>query len=203
VQYGGLEQSPNIVYTGATPNQQILPAVTWAFTDLGRKFFFVGSDYVFPRVAHAIMRDQIEALGGDVVGEEFRPLGALDFDRIVQEIVARRPDVIVNTINGDSNAAFFRTLRKAGVSSTTIPTLSFSIAENEVRNLGVLLMVGDYAAGKPSWRTSTSAGAAAGTPRAADRTPGRGDHVGTRTPCGSKPKKPVRPSLSRRRACLH
>jgi urea transport system substrate-binding protein len=54
--------------------------------------------------------------------------------------------VIVNTINGDSNAAFFRTLRKAGVSPTTMPTLSFSIAENEVRSLGVPMMIGDYAA---------------------------------------------------------
>ena len=135
VQYEGLEESPNIVYNGATPNQQILPAINWAYTDLGHKYFLVGSDYVFPRVAHAIIRDRVAALGGQVVGEEYGPLARL-ISRGSSRRSASRPDLIVNTINGDSNAAFFRALRKAGISSASIPTLSFSIAENEVRSVG-------------------------------------------------------------------
>ena len=58
VQYEGLEESPNIVYTGAAPNQQIIPAVQWCFDNLGKRFFLVGSDYVFPRTANAIIKDQ-------------------------------------------------------------------------------------------------------------------------------------------------
>ncbi len=146
IQYEGIEQSPNILYTGATPNQQLLPAVKWAFTDLGRSFFLVGSDYIFPRVAHAILRDQIEALGGEVAGEAFVPLGSAMFSDVVEQIRRTRPAVILNTINGDSNLAFFRDLREAGITPAQIPTISFSLAENEVRALGPRRMAGDYAA---------------------------------------------------------
>jgi len=75
VQYEGLEQSPNIIYTGAAPNQQIIPAVKWAYENLGKKFFLVGSDYVFPRSANEIIRAQVKALKGQIVGEEYLLLG--------------------------------------------------------------------------------------------------------------------------------
>jgi urea transport system substrate-binding protein len=69
VQYEGLEQSPNIVYNGATPNQQVMPAVSYALANFGPRVFLVGSDYVFPRTANAIIRDQVAALGGEILGE--------------------------------------------------------------------------------------------------------------------------------------
>ena len=91
VQYEGLEESPNIVYTGAAPNQQLIPAIKWSFDRLGQRFFLVGSDYVFPRTAHAIIRDQVTALGGAVVGEAYLPLGSQDVAAVVAAIVAARP----------------------------------------------------------------------------------------------------------------
>ena len=110
VQYEGLEESPNIVYTGAAPNQQIIPAVKWCVTALKRKrFFLVGSDYVFPRCANAIISDTVASQGGEIVGEEYLLLGESDASAIVERIVAAEPDVILNTINGDSNVSFFRT----------------------------------------------------------------------------------------------
>jgi urea transport system substrate-binding protein len=145
VQYEGLEQSPNIVYTGAAPNQQIIPAVKWCFDHLGTKFFLVGSDYVFPRTANAIIRDQLGAIRGQVLGEEYVVLGSTDVEAIVRRISESRPDVILNTINGDTNVAFFKMLRGAGVTPDRIPTMSFSIAEDELRTLGGRHMVGDYA----------------------------------------------------------
>ncbi len=146
VQYQGLEESPFIVYTGAAPNQQIIPAVTWALDNLGRRFFLVGSDYVFPHTANAIIRHVASAIGGQIVGELYAPLGSRDMTDIVNEIVRTQPDVVLNTINGDSNAAFFQALRQAGISSAQIPTVSFSIAETELATLGVKDFVGDYAA---------------------------------------------------------
>ena len=146
VQYEGLEQSPNIVYTGAAPNQQVLPAINWAFENLGTKFFLVGSDYVFPRSANAIMKERINELGGEILGEEYRILGDRNFVEIVDKIAKTKPDVILNTINGDSNLGFFNELRKKGIDPETIPTISFSIAEDEIRHLGVMTMSGDYAA---------------------------------------------------------
>jgi len=145
VQYEGIEMSPNIIYTGAAPNQQIMPGVKWAWENLGQRLFLVGSDYVFPRTANAIIRDQAAALGAVVVGEEYIELGSTDVDRVVARIVESRPDVILNTINGDSNVAFFRALREAGVTPADIPTMSFSISEQELQAMGVESMVGDYA----------------------------------------------------------
>jgi len=146
VQYEGLEDSPNILYTGAAPNQQIIPAVKWSFDHLGRRFFLVGSDYVFPRTANAIIRDQVTALQGEIVGEVYIPLGSTAVQDAVQAILASRPAVILNSINGDSNIAFFRALREVGISPAEIPTVSFSIAEAELPTLDIDLLVGDYAA---------------------------------------------------------
>ncbi len=146
VQYEGLEMSPNIIYTGAAPNQQLIPAVKWAFENLGKRFFLVASDYVFPRSANAIMKDQIKALRGEILGEEYILLGSSDVRGVVQRIIATQPDVILNTINGDTNVAFFRELKQAGITGDKIPTISFSIAEDELRTLGAKMMVGDYAA---------------------------------------------------------
>ena len=147
VQYEGLEQSPNVIYTGSTPNQQIIPAVDWAISELGaERFFLVGSDYVFPRSANAIIRDHIAQAGGEVVGEEYINLGSRDVDDLVTAIDQAGPDVILNTINGDSNIMFFRGLRQAGIDSDEIPTISFSIGEAELRSISSHLVVGDYAA---------------------------------------------------------
>lgn len=144
VQYEGMESSANIFYLGAAPNQQIIPAVRWAFGFLNcRRLFLVGSDYIFPRSAHEIVRDQVKQCGSEIVGECFIPSGSVDVACIVSDIVAARPDLIVNTINGDSNISFFRSLRAAGITPNRIPTLSFSIGENELRNLDI---PGNYAA---------------------------------------------------------
>ncbi len=147
LQYEGLEQSPNIVYTGAAPNQQIIPAMKWSCSFLKKKrLFLVGSDYVFPRAAHVIIRDQAADLGADIVGEEYLPLGATDMSALIQKIQARKPDMIFNTINGDSNVAFFRALRQAGLTSEKLPTISFSVSEEELSSLRAKDVQGDYAA---------------------------------------------------------
>jgi urea transport system substrate-binding protein len=123
-----------------------MPAVSYCFENLGRRFFLVGSDYVFPRTANAIIKDQVKALGGEIVGERYLPLGGTHAESVVAEIVSARPDVILNTINGDSNIAFFQALRAAGITPKDIPTLSFSIGETELQHLASLGMAGDYAA---------------------------------------------------------
>ncbi len=146
VQYEGLERSPNIVYTGASPNQQIMPAVKWCFDKGWKRFFLVASDYIFPRSANEIIKIQVGLLSGEIVGEEYLLLGTKDVKRVVGDIVKSKPDVILNTVNGDTNIAFFGELRKAGVTPDKIPTLSFSIAEEELLSLNPALMAGDYAA---------------------------------------------------------
>jgi urea transport system substrate-binding protein len=144
VQYEGLESSPSVFYTGAAPNQQIIPAVQWSFGFLNCKnLFLVGSDYIFPRVANEIIRDQVARLGGRIVGEVYIPCGAVDMGSLIAAIAAAKPDLIVNTINGDSNIVFFRSLNAAGITPDRIPIISFSLGENELRNLDI---AGTYAA---------------------------------------------------------
>ncbi|PTX97245.1 urea ABC transporter substrate-binding protein [Verrucomicrobia bacterium LW23] len=147
VQYEGLEQSPNIIYLGAAPNQQIIPAVKWTFDNLGTRVYLVGSDYVFPHAANAVIKDQLKALGGQVVGEDYVALGGggARLAEVVARIKAAAPDVILNTINGDTNVAFFRELRAAGIHPKDVPTVSFSIGETELPALDAATCAGDYA----------------------------------------------------------
>ena len=146
VQYEGFELSPNILYVGAAPNQQIVPAVKWSFDHLGGRFFIVGSDYIFPRMAAELIKDQVAALRGEIVGEEYIPLASMEVKTVVNRIVRSRPDVVLNTINGTTNAAFFSELRQAGISPSELPTMSFSLAEVELRDLNLTRMEGEYAA---------------------------------------------------------
>jgi len=147
VQYEGMEQSPNVIYLGATPNQQIVPAIRWAFAFRGkRRFYVVGSKYVFPIAAHEVIQDTLKELGGELVGSSYLPLGGVEFKPVVEDIVRAKPDIILNTINGDSNKAFFRELRDADITPDRIPTISFSIGEAELRHLTLKQNVGDLAA---------------------------------------------------------
>ncbi len=114
VQYEGLEQSPNIFYTGAEPSQQIVPAVDYLLKQGKKKIYLLGSDYVFPRTANKIIKAQLEAKGGELAGEEYTPLGATEFSTIISKIQAAQPDAIFNTLNGDSNVAFFKQFKDAG-----------------------------------------------------------------------------------------
>jgi len=145
IQYEGLEYSENILYTGAVPNQQLLPAVDWAKKNIGEKIFLVGSDYVFPRAANEIIKDHIKETGGQIVGEAYRPLGDNNFSAIIEDIKTSNPDVILNTINGDSNIAFFKALHDQGIHPET-SVISFSITENEISSIGIEFLDGTFLA---------------------------------------------------------
>lgn len=144
--YEGLEQSPNIIYTGAAPNQQIIPAVKWCFDNIGKRVFLVGTDQVHSRAANAMIQDQLAALKGEVVGEEYVLWGSKEVKHVIDKIVERKPTVIFNSITGDSNLAFFRELRKAGVTADKATTLSFSLTEREIGHMNARELAGDYVA---------------------------------------------------------
>lgn len=145
--YEGLEQSPNIVYTGAAPNQQLIPTVKWSYDTLhARRFFLVGSDYVWPHSINEIVKDQIRALGAEVVGEEYIFFGSAEVDDAVAKIKKTKPDVILSAVVGDTNVPFYDRLRREGIKPEETPVISFSIAEDELRVLSRKDMAGNYAA---------------------------------------------------------
>ncbi len=147
VQYEGQECSQDIFYTGAAPNQQIEPAVDWLLENKGKEFFLVGSDYVFPRTANTIIKAQLQAKGAKTVGEDYLPLGNTEVTPIITKIKAALPNggVIFNTLNGDSNVAFFKQMQGAGLSPDKYPVMSVSIAEEEVKAIGAEYLKGHYA----------------------------------------------------------
>lgn len=142
VQYEGMEASKNIVYTGAAPNQQIVPAIDYLIEQGYEKYFLLGSDYVFPRTANMIINAQIENAGLEVVGEEYADMDQTDFAAIISKIEAAKPDVIINTLNGTGNVSFFKQMNEKNYSSEEYMTMSFSIAEEEVATIGADILKG-------------------------------------------------------------
>jgi urea transport system substrate-binding protein len=149
LQYEGNEASKSVFYFGSTPNQQILPALDWFMSDAGgtrKKVYLVGSDYVFPRTAHYIVRKYLEGKEMEVVGESFAPLGSRDFGEIVSRILASEADMVLSTINGDSNVDFYQQAKSMGIDSDHLPIVATSVGENELRSLLPAIVEGHYVA---------------------------------------------------------
>jgi urea transport system substrate-binding protein len=138
LQYEGNECSRNIVYTGLAPNQQILPAIEWLVSGEGggrRRFYLLGSDYVYPRTANLIVKKYAEKEGAEIVGEAYTAMGERDYRTIVDDILAANPDVIFTTLNGDTNVYFYRELAARGVTPQQLPVFATSLGEDELRGL--------------------------------------------------------------------
>jgi urea transport system substrate-binding protein len=144
----GLEQSPSVFYLGGTPNQLMIPAVRYVYADLRkRRFFLAGSDCIFSKATHVILRHEVETLGGSVVGEAFRPLGAVDFGAVAADVRRSGADAVLCTVDGLSNVAIARALRDAGLRPPEVPTVWFNVGENELTFMTSARdqMAGDYA----------------------------------------------------------
>lgn len=156
VQYEGFEASPNIMYMGAAPNQQVVPAVDYCYNNIGKRFYLLGSDYVFPRTANEIIKAQLKDLGGECVGETYVSMHESDFNQIVKDIKKIKPDVIINTLNGSSNNSFFSQLKYSGVDASDIPVMSFSVSDSEIKSIGAEKLKGHYVAWNYFESTSTA-----------------------------------------------
>ena len=151
LQYEGLEKSPNIIYLGAAPNQQIIPGVSWLVKQGRKRFFIIGSDYVFPRMAGLIIKDMLHLLGVQLVGEKYIPFQSKSamqekqISDIIQEAEAVKADVLINLINGQDNVDFFKLLKRSGISSREMPVLSMSVSESEISAFSLDIREGDFA----------------------------------------------------------
>ncbi|MGE2737040.1 urea ABC transporter substrate-binding protein [Mycolicibacterium vaccae] len=141
-QYEGLEDSPNIFYTGATTNQQIIPALDYLKERGVKSLYLVGSDYVFPRTSNAIVKAYSAANGIEIKGEDYTPLGSTDFSTIVNKIRGADADAVFNVVVGDSLVAFFREYRSAGLTAESMPVMSMCVGEEEVRSIGAATLTG-------------------------------------------------------------
>lgn len=140
--YEGRECSRNIMYGGAVPNQQQQEFVPWLFKNFGSKFYLLGNNYVYPKEENNVCRMILEQLGGEVVHEEYVPMGHSDFSSVINRIRSTGPDVIFCTLVGDSDVAFARQYHAAGFDPEKMPVASLTRSEVEVAAIG-----GDAAAG--------------------------------------------------------
>ncbi|MCT7290852.1 urea ABC transporter substrate-binding protein, partial [Rhodococcus sp. PAE-6] len=144
-QYEGLESSSNIFYTGATTNQQIVPALDYLKEQGVKSLYLVGSDYVFPQTANRIVKAYAEANGIEIKGEDYTPLGSTDFSTIVNKIRTADADAVFNVVVGDSLVAFFREFANVGLTSADMPVISMCVGEEEVRSIGAQNLEGHLA----------------------------------------------------------
>src|ERR1700733_3585701 len=154
VQYEGEEQSPNIFYTGASPNEQLIPAAEYMMSKDGgskKKFYLLGTDYVFPRTANKVLKAFLKAKGvpDENIAEEYTPFGHSDYQSIVAKVkdFAKDGDAcILSTINGDSNLPFYKEFANQGLTADKCPVMAFSVAEDELRSMETEKLVGHLAA---------------------------------------------------------
>ncbi|WP_193086739.1 urea ABC transporter substrate-binding protein [Advenella sp. FME57] len=154
VQYEGEEMSRNIFYTGAAPNQQAIPAVEYLMSEEGggyKRFFLLGTDYVYPRTTNKILRGFLHSKGvaDSDIQEVYTPFGHSDYQTIVNDIkrfAAGGKAAVISTINGDSNVPFYKELGNAGVKAIDTPVIAFSVGEEELRGIDTKPLVGHLAA---------------------------------------------------------
>jgi urea transport system substrate-binding protein len=154
VQYEGEEQSLNVFYTAASPNQQLVPAAEYLMSEEGggcKKFYLLGTDYVFPRTANKVLKAFLMAKGVPEanIAEEYTPFGHKDYQTIVGKIkafAAGGKACVLSTINGDSNVPFYKEFANQGLTSAECPVMAFSVAEDELRAMDVPPLVGHLAA---------------------------------------------------------
>lgn len=136
--YEGFEYSPNIIYTGAAPNQNSVELCRYLMENYGNRFYFIGSDYVYPKVSNRIMWEFVRANGGEVVGEEYLGLRATqkDFTPILRDVQNVKPDVIFSTVVGQSTACLYQAYTDMGFDPKTMPIASLTTSEAEIAAMG-------------------------------------------------------------------
>ncbi len=134
--YEGLEQSPNIMYTAQEASQSVIAAMDWLMKNKGKTFYMIGSDYIWPRTTIKIAKAVLAKAGGKLVGEDYFPLGHIEFSSAINKIKGAKPDVILNCVVGGSNVAFFKQLTASGITGKNQTLLSLAVSEEEVSGIG-------------------------------------------------------------------
>lgn len=146
--YEGFEYSPNVIYTGAVPNQNSVQLAAYLLQHKGKRFFLVGGDYIYPRESNRVMRDVVEQHGGEILDEVYLPVeaGKAELEEVLRDIRAAQPDVVFSTLVGQSARLFYQLYREHGLDPKAMPIASLSMAEEEVRLIGPALCEGHITA---------------------------------------------------------
>lgn len=152
VQYEGEESSKNVIYTGAAPNQQAIPAVDYLMKEGVKRWVLEGTDYVYPRTTNKILEAYLHAKGvkPEDISINYTPFGHSDWQTRVAAIrkfgTAGKKTAVVSTINGDANVPFYKELGNQKISAEQIPVVAFSVGEEELSGVDTKPLVGHLAA---------------------------------------------------------
>lgn len=147
--YEGFEYSPNIIYNGASPNQNSLALFDHLSRRFGGRVYFVGSDYIYPRETNRIMRLLAGQSGGEVAGEAYVPLHGRrdDFKPIMRDIRGCQPDFIFSTVVGEATTFLYQAFADAAFDAKSMPIASLTTTEAEIQAMGADVAEGHYTAG--------------------------------------------------------
>lgn len=139
--YEGFESSPNVVYTGSAPNQHISPLIDHLVAAYGTRAFCIGSNYIWAWESNRVLREDLLARGGTVLGERYVAVGETDMERVIETILSTEPDFIFNSLIGQSAYAFFRAFRRAcaarGIDQVArYPVASCNLSEPDLQEIG-------------------------------------------------------------------
>jgi urea transport system substrate-binding protein len=136
--YEGFEYSENVLYAGATLNQNAFCLADFLLRDYGRRIYFVGADYIYPRESNRVMRDLVESRGGQVVAERYLPVdaGEAQLEPVLDDILHLKPDAVFSTVIGRSAQSFYRMYAEAGIDRHRMPIASLTMAESEIQVIG-------------------------------------------------------------------
>lgn len=143
--YEGYECSKNVVYTGAVPNQQLSNFIPWITKTLGKKkFFIVGSNYIYPREMAKVSKILIEKNGGEWLADEYLELGHSEWGAMVNKIKTSGCDVVLSNVVGDSVVAFYREYKNQGLTHDKLPICATVTSEIEIAAMGAEYAVGSF-----------------------------------------------------------
>lgn len=143
--YEGFECSKNVVYTGAVPNQQLSNFIPWIMKNLGKKkFFIVGSNYIYPREMAKVCKILIEQNGGEWIADEYLELGHSEWGSMVKKIKDSGCDAVISNVVGDSVVAFYREFKNQGLSHDTLPICATVTSEIEIAAMGAEFAAGSF-----------------------------------------------------------
>lgn len=117
-QYEGGVCDANMISTGAVPEQQFSTLIPFMCEKFGKRVYTIAADYNFGQLSAEWTRSLMKEQGGQVIGEEFIPLGVSQFAQTIQNIQRAKPDWLMCLNVGSAQDSFFE---QAAAANLNVP----------------------------------------------------------------------------------
>jgi branched-chain amino acid transport system substrate-binding protein len=148
-QYEGFEYSDNIIYSGASPNQNGVQLADFMTETFGARVYMVGSRYVYPYECNRTMQELLlQHPEGAILGERYLSLEARreQFAEVVEDIGRKSPDWIFCTVIGKTVPYLYEAFMEAGFDPEKMPIASLNTSETEILAMKAGAAIGHFTA---------------------------------------------------------